>query len=227
MSSRKKVKARRDAEAQKTVMLDDYTKYPIGSAMRAALEQLKRSGGIIKLRHKGFFDGKGIDFSCFISCLHILADPTHKENRWSCLVDMVKYDDEIYLRLVPSIPLAVKEKWEATGRPPRQMATNDVQLMIAEILGRPDGVSPANIPVAAVAGNPYPPGTRFHEVFNLASDWLAPSELLNRISSLPGVRRKQASALMHLIGKPLKNGQRSSMVENIEHGTRVVRVVRI
>ena len=226
MAGKKEILARQKQKVG-THGFPNSTDYPIDSAMRRILEQAEQNKGLIKVNNTAFYDGKGISLSDLISCLHILADPTHRENRWSCLVEMVKYDDDIYLRLVPSIPLAVKEKWEATGRPPRQMATNDVQLMIAEILGKPDRVSPANIPGTAIAGNPYPPGTRFHEVFNLASDWLTPSELLNRISSLPGVRRKQASALMHLIGKPLKNGQRSSMVDNIENGIKMIRAVRI
>lgn len=109
--------------------------YPIGSAMRRILEQMEDKKGLLKVNNKATYDGKGIDISLLVSCLHILANPLHPENRWSCLVEMVKYDDDAYLRLVPSIPLEVKEKWEATGKPPRQMAINDVQEMISAILG--------------------------------------------------------------------------------------------
>ena len=102
----------------------------IGSAKRAILEQMERNKGLIKINYIASYDGKGINLSDLISCLHILTDPTHKENRWSCLVEMVKYDDDIYLRLVPSIPLEVKAKWEATGKPPRQMVSNDAGFIL-------------------------------------------------------------------------------------------------
>ena len=106
------------------------TDYPIDSAMRRILEQAEQNKGLIKVNNTAFYDGKGINLSDLIACLHILSDPTHKENRWACLVEMVKYDDDIYLRLVPSIPLEVKAKWEATGKPPRQMVSNDVGIIL-------------------------------------------------------------------------------------------------
>lgn len=104
--------------------------YPFDSAMRRILEQAEKNKGLIKVNNTASYDGKGINLSDLISCLHILTDPTHRENRWSCLVEMVKYDDDIYLRLVPSIPLEVKAKWEATGKPPRQMVSNDVGFIL-------------------------------------------------------------------------------------------------
>ena len=115
--------------------LSNWKKLPIGSALRRIIEQLDNKKGIIKVDNEATYDGRGIDLKGLVSCLHILANPLHPENRWACLVEMVKYDDDAYLRLVPSIPLEVKEKWEATGKPPRQMAINDVQEMISVILG--------------------------------------------------------------------------------------------
>lgn len=134
MASKNAILARQKKEAEVHEFPNSKT-WPIGSAMRRILEQAEKNKGIIKINNKASFDGKGIDISLLVSCLHILANPLHPENRWSCLVEMVKYDDEAYLRLVPSIPLEVKEKWEATGKPPRQIAINDVQEMISTILG--------------------------------------------------------------------------------------------
>lgn len=108
--------------------------YPFDSAMRRILEQAEKNKGLIKVKNIASYDGKGISLSDLISCLHILTDPTHKENRWSCLVEMVKYDDDIYLRLVPSIPLEVKAKWEATGKPPRHMVSNDVGFILENLM---------------------------------------------------------------------------------------------
>lgn len=138
MTSRTGLKKRKGAEA--TTSATTHTPkgaagFRPGSTMRTILEQMERNEGIIKVKNKASYDGRGIDLNAFVSCLHILANPLHPENRWSCLVEMVKYDDEAYLRLVPSIPIEVKRKWEATGKPPRQMAINDVQEMISVILG--------------------------------------------------------------------------------------------
>jgi hypothetical protein len=133
MVSRARLKARKAAEAEagKTAyVLKGSEAFPFGSVMRTRLEQIEQKRGLIKVNNIASYDGKGINISSLISCLHILTDPTHKENRWSCLVEMVKYDDDIYLRLVPSIPLEVKAKWEATGKPPRQMVSNDVGFIL-------------------------------------------------------------------------------------------------
>ena len=133
MSSRKNAKAKReDLERQREAVhtFKGPESYKPGTTMRAFLEQLAEKEGLLRVNYKASYDGKGINLSDLISCLHILTDPTHKENRWSCLVEMVKYDDDIYLRLVPSIPLEVKAKWEATGKPPRQMVSNDVGLIL-------------------------------------------------------------------------------------------------
>lgn len=129
MSSRKNAKAKREDQARQRVEAHKFKgpeSYKPGSTMRAFLEQAKANEGLLRINYIASYDGKGINLSDLVACLHILADPTHKENRWSCLVEMVKYDDDIYLRLVPSIPLEVKKKWEATGKPPRQMASNDI-----------------------------------------------------------------------------------------------------
>ena len=133
MVSRARLKARKAAEAEagKTAyVLKGSEAFPFGSVMRTRLEQIEQKKGLIKINNIASYDGKGINISSLISCLHILTDPTHKENRWSCLVEMVKYDDDIYLRLVPSIPLEVKAKWEATGKPPRQMVSNDAGFIL-------------------------------------------------------------------------------------------------
>ena len=133
MSSRKNAKAKReDLERQREAVhtFKGPESYKPGTTMRAFLEQSAEKEGLFWVNYKASYDGKGINLSDLISCLHILTDPTHKENRWSCLVEMVKYDDDIYLRLVPSIPLEVKAKWEATGKPPRQMVSNDVGFIL-------------------------------------------------------------------------------------------------
>lgn len=133
MSSRKNAKAKReDLERQREAVhkFKGPESYKPGTTMRAFLEQSAEKEGLFWVNYKASYDGKGINLSDLISCLHILTDPTHKENRWSCLVEMVKYDDDIYLRLVPSIPLEVKKKWEATGRPPRQMVSNDTEFIL-------------------------------------------------------------------------------------------------
>ena len=133
MSSRKNAKAKReDLERQREAVhtFKGPESYKPGTTMRAFLEQSAEKEGLFWVNYKASYDGKGINLSDLISCLHILTDPTHKENRWSCLVEMVKYDDDIYLRLVPSIPLEVKAKWEATGKPPRQMVSNDAGFIL-------------------------------------------------------------------------------------------------
>ena len=125
MVSRETLKARREAEAEEresAFILKGSQAFPYGSVMRTILEQAEGNGGIIKILNAASYDGKGINIRGLIYCLHKMANPTHKENRWSCLVEMVKYDDDAYLRFVPSIPLEVKNKWEATGKPPRQTA---------------------------------------------------------------------------------------------------------
>ena len=129
MVSRARLKARKEAEAEvgkSAYVLKGSEAFPFGSVMRTRLEQFERNEGVIKVQNIASYDGKGISLPDLVACLHILTDPTHKENRWACLVEMVKYDDDIYLRLVPSIPLEVKAKWEATGKPPRQMVSNDI-----------------------------------------------------------------------------------------------------
>lgn len=129
MSSRKNAQEKREALARQRADSHRFKgpeAYKLGSTMRTILEQLAEKEGLLRVNYKASYDGKGINLSDLVACLHILADPTHKENRWACLVEMVKYDDVIYLRLVPSIPLEVKAKWEATGKPPRQMASNDI-----------------------------------------------------------------------------------------------------
>ena len=129
MAGKKEILARQKQKVG-THGFPNSTDYPIDSAMRRILEQAEKNKGLIKVKNIASYDGKGISLSDLISCLHILTDPTHKEYRWSCLVEMVKYDDDIYLRLVPSIPLEVKAKWEATGKPPRQMVSNDVGFIL-------------------------------------------------------------------------------------------------
>lgn len=129
MSSRKNAQIKRDELARQRAEAHKFKgpeAYKLGSTMRTILEQLAENEGLLRVNYKASYDGKGINLSDLVACLHILTDPTHKENRWSCLVEMVKYDDDIYLRLVPSIPLDVKAKWEATGKPPRQTVSNDI-----------------------------------------------------------------------------------------------------
>ena len=55
----------------------------------------------------------------YCNSLVILKDPLHEQNNWSCLVEEITIDGKPYLRLVPSIPMSVKEEWIRTGRPPR------------------------------------------------------------------------------------------------------------
>lgn len=129
--------------------------YPFDSAMRRILEQAEKNKGLIKVNNTASYDGKGISLSDLVSCLHILTDPTHRENRWSCLVEMVKYDDDIYLRLVPSIPLEVKVKWEATGKPPKQMVSNDAGFIL-ETLKQALPPKPAAKTPPARKANPVP-----------------------------------------------------------------------
>lgn len=129
MSSRKNAKAKREDQARQRADSHKFKgpeSYKPGTTMREFLEQIDKNDGLLRVNYKASYDGKGINLSDLVACLHILADPTHRENRWACLVEMVKYDDDIYLRLVPSIPLEVKKKWEATGKPPRQMVSNDI-----------------------------------------------------------------------------------------------------
>ena len=134
MAGKKERLARQKKEAE-THEFPNSKDYPIDSAIRRIVEQFESKKGIIKVNNEATYDGRGIDLKGLVACLHILANPLHPENRWSCLVEMVKYDDEAYLRLVPSIPMEVKRKWESTGKRSRQMAMNDVQEMISVILG--------------------------------------------------------------------------------------------
>ena len=210
---------KREAEAYE---LSDWKKLPIGSAVRRIAEQLESKRGIISVDNIASYDGRGIDLKGLVSCLHILADPTHKKNRWSCLVEMVKYDDEAYLRLVPSIPMEVKRKWEATGKPPRQMAINDVQEMISVILGGAGmmrGGSDQDKP-----SNPYKPDTKYHTVFNMAGDWTPYSDLLSRIrNELCDGNMGNARSLLNLVAKRV--GRSHLQSRKSADGVRMVRAV--
>ena len=231
MSSRKNAQIKRDELARQRAEAHKFKgpeAYKLGSTMRTILEQLAENEGLLRVNYKASYDGKGINLSDLISCLHILADPTHRENRWSCLVEMVKYDDEVYLRLVPSIPLEVKEKWEATGKPPRQMVLNDVQLMIAEILGKPGKVTPARITAKVRPDNPFPPGIKSHDVFNMAADWTPLPALLAQIrDELSGGNMDNARGLWKRVGAPKRNGGLSEKDERIVNKVKMVRAVRI
>ena len=200
------------------------TDYPIDSAMRRILEQLEQNKGIIKVNNKATYDGKGIDLNALVSCLHILANPLHPENRWACVVEMVKYDDEAYLRLVPSIPLEVKEKWEATGKPPRQMAINDVQEMISLILGGAGVMRGGSGSVVTRSDNPYDHRTKYHVVFNMAGDWIPFTTLLSRIrDELCKGNDGNARSLLNLVAKRAGRSHLQSRIS--ADGVRMVRAV--
>lgn len=195
--------------------------YPIGSAMRRILEQIENKKGVIRVNNTATYDGKGIDLNALVSCLHILANPLHPENNWSCLVEMVMYDDEAYLRLVPSIPVGVKKRWATTGKPPRQMAINDVQEMISVILGAA-GTAQGEA-VQAKSRNPYNPKYKNHAVFEMASDWIPFRDLLFRIrNELCKGDDDNARSLLNLVAK--RNG-RSHLLNRIVNGVRMVRAV--
>jgi len=231
MVSRKNQKAKKEAEEkakQESHSFAGSKNFKPGTAMRDILEQAEQNYGTIKIRNKASYDGKGITILSIVSCLHILADPTHRENNWSCLVEMVKYDDEAYLRLVPSIPLEVKVKWETTGTPPRQMVSNDVQVMITEMLGKADRVTPAKINAKIRPDNPFPLGIKSHDVFNMAADWIPLRTLLAQIrDELSEGNMDNARGLWKRVGVPKRNGGLSVKNVKVVNKVKMVKFVRI
>ena len=221
MAGKREKLARREKEDE-AYDLSDWKKLPIGSALRRIIEQMDKKQGVIKVDNEATYDGRGIDLNALVSCLHILANPLHPENRWSCLVEMVKYDDEAYLRLVPSIPLEVKKRWEATGRPPRQTAITDIREMISTILGG-TGITRGGSGKAG-RNNPYAPGTKYHTVYEMASDWIPFRELLSRIrDELCEGNDGNARSLLNLVAK--RNGRSHLLKRTATNGVKMVRAV--
>ena len=154
-----------------------------------------------------------VDATRFYISFGIVSDPMHPKNNWKSAVAKVKIRRKEYLRLVDAISVPAMEYWKAHGYPPPyEWAIFD---------------SKTELPVSS--SNPYPPAQRLHDAFNMASDWITPDELLDRISTLPRVNRKYASSILHNLGNVTRkqNNGRSRLEEQIIDGVRMIRAVRI
>lgn len=156
-------------------------------------------------------DAKGtLDLTRFRIIFSIVSDPLHPKNNWRSAVAKAKRGGEECFRLASAISIPAMKYWKAHGHPPPyEWAIFDSKVK------------------SAGSSNPYPPASRPHAVFEMASDWIAPSELLDRISQMPKVNRRHASSLLHNIGSVTRkqNNGRSHLEEKIVAGVKMVRAV--
>lgn len=158
------------------------------------------------MNHKGI-----MDVTRFHVTFGIVSDPLHLENNWRSAVAKVKIGGKEYLRLADAITFPAMEFWKTHGHPPPYQWA----IFYSED-GRP-----------VCSSNPYPPGTRLHDAFNMAYDWITVHDLLEKISGLPKVNRKHASSILHNLGSVTRkqNNGRSQLEERIVAGVKMVRAV--
>lgn len=176
----------------------------------AALTWEYIKNGLLTPRKLALMNVDGImDVTMFHTTFGIVSDPMHPKNNWRSAVEKVRDGNQFYFRLVDAISVPAMNYWKTHGHPPPyEWAIFD-----------------SNEDSTGNSSNPYPPTHKLHAVFDLASEWITPSELFDKILKLPNVNRKYASALLHNIGSPARNGNRSRKA--VKDGGKMVRAVRI
>ena len=167
--------------------------------------------GQIDPKRMALMNRKGImDVTRFHVTIGIVSDPMHPQNNWRSAVTKVKIGNKEYFRLADAISIPAMKYWKAHGYPP------PYEWAIFDSRANP-----------ARSSNPYPPTTRLHAAFNLASNWKTISDLLDNVSNLPGMSRRYASSVLHNLGNATRkqNHGRSHLEEKNVDGVKMVRAV--
>lgn len=93
-------------------------KAPAGSPEEAVLKPIRDNGMFVPTRVviKPYAGNWQTDLP---RALLVICNPRHPRNKWKYFVEVVDIDGEQYFRLVDTIPLAVKKKWDRARKPPR------------------------------------------------------------------------------------------------------------
>lgn len=59
-----------------------------------------------------------MDVAMYFIGFGVVANPLHPDNNWRSAVEILKFGKDVYYRLAPDIPMAVKDHWTKYGRPP-------------------------------------------------------------------------------------------------------------
>ena len=154
---------------------------PQGSAVFRLVESIEKRGGLVKVNGDAHFDGAGVKLPNIMLEMKILSNPNDPANQWSTLVEFIKINGQLYMRLVNSLPLKVKIEWERSGKSPDYLSSISLQ-----------GLVDAYRPMRPKQHNPFKPGSICHTAFDLGSEWIPLNELINRIADncYGGNRRK-------------------------------------
>jgi hypothetical protein len=195
---------------------------PHGSAVRVLGETIEENGGMIPVDDPSHFNGCKINLPGLMLCARFLADPTHRENQWACLAEGVRFGNRLYLRLVPSIPMWVKDEWSRTGRPPEHLASFDLERVMAGMTEKPQ---------TATGKNPYQPGSKVHAIFAKASDWIDKATLLDWIEDTQAEgkdKRGSACSLWQKVANRARSrGRSEAETRRSSDGIEQVRLVAV
>lgn len=111
MKSRKSKASGRSNEPEKPKFHVFDNKGETGSKVEAKLNDARANGGFVIIEVHVGEDEAEVD--------RIMCDPTHPKNKWTIFMEKCFIDGVGYYRLVDRIPMAVKEAWEQTGKPPK------------------------------------------------------------------------------------------------------------
>ena len=193
-----------------------------GSGAQRIIEELKKQGGWSEYdKLPGFSDGKirlpGIRFAILMKTLDSLTRP---DNPSPYMIEYVRVGKTIFLHLVEKPPKAVLDAMAREGVG-NYSSSNDISQMV-------EGLGDSAVIQSGKSGNqsrnPYRPGTKYHAVFEMASDWIPFRDLLSRIrAELCEGDDDNARSLLNLVAK--RNGRSHLQNRKSADGVRMVRAV--
>ena len=194
----------------------------IGSGARTIIEELKKGNGWGEFgKMAGFENGKIIlPGVVFAMRLQVLGELSRPDNPSPYMIEYVRVGKTIFLRLVEKPPREVLEAMVREGVD-NYSSSNDISQMV-EGLGDSVGIHGGKS--GNQSHNPYRPGTKYHAVFEMASDWVPFRDLLSRIrAELCEGDDDNARSLLGLVAK--RNGRSHLLNRKSADGVRMVRAV--
>ena len=168
-----------------------------------------------------FHDGKlHLPGAVFLAKMHVLSALVRPDNPSPYMIEYVRVGKTIFLHLVEKPPREVLEAMVREGVD-NYSSSNDISQMV-EGLGDSVGIHGGKS--GNQSHNPYKPGTKYHAVFEMASDWIPFRDLLSRIrAELCEGDDDNARSLLGLVAK--RNGRSHLLNRKSADGVRMVRAV--